>query len=146
MNTTFFHRSLEKRRRVNRIYEIENKDGICAKTPSDIEKAFIEYYQELLGSDVRYREHANSGIVSRGALVIEERRRVLCNPVTTSEIKNSLWAIGGEKAPGLDGFSSQFFKDNWEVIKDDVVDAVKSFFSSGTLLKQVNTILLYLLF
>lgn len=45
----------------------------------------------------------------------------------------------GDKAPGPDGYSSQFFKDNWEIMKDDVIDAITNFFSSGKLLKQVNT-------
>nr|GFD47356.1 RNA-directed DNA polymerase, eukaryota, reverse transcriptase zinc-binding domain protein [Tanacetum cinerariifolium] len=46
--------------------------------------------------------------------------------------------IDGNKAPGPDGFSSQFFKDSWNVVGDDVCKAIRDFFLNWKLLKEVN--------
>lgn len=42
------------------------------------------------------------------------------------------------KAPGLDGFTVEFFKKAWPIVGGDVIFAIKSFFESGMLLKEVN--------
>nr|GEW66201.1 hypothetical protein [Tanacetum cinerariifolium] len=58
--------------------------------------------------------------------------------VSDEEIKMALFDIDGNKAPGPDGFSSQFFKDSWNVVGGDVCKAVRDFFLNGKLLKEVN--------
>nr|GEX00064.1 hypothetical protein [Tanacetum cinerariifolium] len=58
--------------------------------------------------------------------------------ISNEEIKLALFDIDGNKAPGPDGFSSQFFKDSWSVVGDDVCKAVRDFFSNGKLLKEIN--------
>nr|GEX53046.1 hypothetical protein [Tanacetum cinerariifolium] len=45
--------------------------------------------------------------------------------VTDEEIKTVLFYIEGNKAPGHDGFSSQFFKDSWNVIGEKAYDSVE---------------------
>jgi hypothetical protein len=37
-----------------------------------------------------------------------------------------------DKAPGLDGFIGAFFKACWEIIKDDVTDAINSLFAMNS--------------
>ncbi|GKF89094.1 RNA-directed DNA polymerase, eukaryota, reverse transcriptase zinc-binding domain protein, partial [Tanacetum coccineum] len=60
------------------------------------------------------------------------------NLVRNEEIKSALFDIDRNKASGLDGFSSQFFKVSWSVVGDDVCKAVRDFFSNGKLLKEIN--------
>ncbi|XP_074271256.1 uncharacterized protein LOC141595185 [Silene latifolia] len=55
-----------------------------------------------------------------------------------------LWCLLG-KAAGPDGFSGQFFKDARGTVVDSVIAAVKDFFESGKLLKQVNHTILTLI-
>ncbi|GKD29532.1 hypothetical protein Tco_1240310 [Tanacetum coccineum] len=64
--------------------------------------------------------------------------------VTDDEIKLALFGIDGNKAPGLDGFSAQFFKDAWNVVGGEVCRAVKDFFSNGKILKEINATIIYL--
>ena len=42
------------------------------------------------------------------------------------------------RASNNTGFNAAFFHDNWDVIGSDVVEAVKSFFAKGYLLKEWN--------
>ncbi|GKC78298.1 RNA-directed DNA polymerase, eukaryota, reverse transcriptase zinc-binding domain protein [Tanacetum coccineum] len=49
-----------------------------------------------------------------------------------------------EKAPGPDCFTAMFFKKSWEIMGKDVVDAIQEFFTSGKLLKEINTTIIAL--
>ncbi|GFY93055.1 hypothetical protein Acr_08g0014510 [Actinidia rufa] len=49
-------------------------------------------------------------------------------------IEMSCW----KGAPGPDGYSALFFKRAWSIIGKDFCEAIKEFFSSGQILKQMN--------
>lgn len=42
------------------------------------------------------------------------------------------------KSPGIDGYGARFFKDSWETVKFDLVNAVNDFFYHETLFKAFN--------
>ena len=54
------------------------------------------------------------------------------------EIGDALFQIGPLKAPGPDGFPARFFQQNWKVMKDEVVHAVREFFRPGIMPEGVN--------
>lgn len=54
------------------------------------------------------------------------------------EIKEVIFSIGNEKAPGPDGFPAGFFKKNWDLVGDDVAAGVLEFFEKGRILKEWN--------
>nr|GEU75147.1 hypothetical protein [Tanacetum cinerariifolium] len=58
--------------------------------------------------------------------------------VTIEEIKAAMFAIGDDKSPGPDGYTSAFFKKGWSIVGPDVCNAVRDFFSNGCLLKEIN--------
>ncbi|XP_074300097.1 uncharacterized protein LOC141631307 [Silene latifolia] len=61
----------------------------------------------------------------------EVHQAILTAPLTDEEIKQAMFSIPGNKAPGPDGYSSQFFKDSWSIVGKDVIRAVKSAFDPG---------------
>ena len=46
----------------------------------------------------------------------EEVHSVMTKLVSLEEEKNSIFSIGGEKALGPDGYTSQFFKVAWPIV------------------------------
>jgi len=54
------------------------------------------------------------------------------------EIKEALFSIESTKTPIPDGFGAGFFKPYWELIKEDLYNCIKEFFTRGKLLWQVN--------
>ena len=59
--------------------------------------------------------------------------------ISHEEIKEALFSIDDYKAPGPDGFSSFFFfKVAWSIVGSDVINAVLSFFKSGSLLREIH--------
>ncbi|KAL2922690.1 hypothetical protein RDABS01_014181 [Bienertia sinuspersici] len=137
-NTKFFHRSIKRRRFRQRILEIKDKDGNVKGDPTSINKAFEEFYIDLLGTAHGNRMNIKHEIINLGACLNEEQVSSLIREFTNEEIKRALFSIPGSKAPGPDGFNSTFYKESWQVIGDDVCNAVKDFFHHGKMLKQIN--------
>jgi len=50
-----------------------------------------------------------------------------------------------DKSPGPDGYTSEFYKASWEIIGDEVIIAIQSFFAKGFLPKGVNSTILALI-
>nr|GEZ95299.1 RNA-directed DNA polymerase, eukaryota, reverse transcriptase zinc-binding domain protein [Tanacetum cinerariifolium] len=59
--------------------------------------------------------------------------------VSNEEIKSAVWDCGIDKAPGQDGFTFGLYRRYWDIIGNNVVDAVKWFFLHGEILKEGNS-------
>ena len=81
---------------------------------------------------------------ARHVLTVEEASSLLL-PVTPADVKQAVFDIAEDKAPGPDGYSSGFFKAAWPIVGQEVTTAVMDFFNTGRLLKQINTTLLALI-
>ncbi|KAL9232820.1 hypothetical protein vseg_007885 [Gypsophila vaccaria] len=136
-NTTFFHSCIKERRQGNRVVMIRSISGGMAETSETIQNAFLEYYQQLLGSNA-WVEHVHELTVQKGQCVREDQWPGLLASPTAQEIKEAIFDIEDTKSPGLDGYTSKFFKDAWGVIGHEVIHAVTTFFQNGKLLQQVN--------
>lgn len=62
----------------------------------------------------------------------------LCSWVTIVEIEYVINKSNPDKSPGLDGLNGKFLKENWYLVKKEVIKAVFSFFSSGRMLGEAN--------
>jgi len=69
----------------------------------------------------------------------------LIKPVTEKEIYDAVFQMDPHKAPGSDGFGASLYQDNWVVIRGLLCAAIKDFFRSGKLLKEVNHTLITLI-
>lgn len=58
--------------------------------------------------------------------------------VSDEEILVTLKSMRKNKSPGPDGFNVNFFVSNWDIVGEDFLAAVKSFFEQGCLLKAAN--------
>ncbi|XP_062118627.1 uncharacterized protein LOC133832276 [Humulus lupulus] len=143
-NSTLFHISIRERRRHNRVLSIVNSEGNWVEEPIQVIEAFLNYYQELLGSKMLQRKPVLAGIVNQGPKVTELQSDLLLTDYTKEEVKKVFFEILGIKAPGPDGYGSFFFQENWDLIGDEVAEAIFSFLQSGQLLKEINTTVLTL--
>ncbi|KAL2903621.1 LINE-1 reverse transcriptase-like protein [Bienertia sinuspersici] len=145
LNTPLFHKSIKQRRLQNTIYAIRNVNGELQDNPSSVAGAFLEYYESLLGIKDIGRQQVQQAIVDLGPMVhIDQQSRVVSIP-THEEVRKAMCSIKGDKAPGPDGFWSYFYQDNWDLVGEDVSEAVCSFFKTGKLLKELNTTFLSLI-
>uniref|UniRef100_A0A0D3AZ11 Reverse transcriptase domain-containing protein n=1 Tax=Brassica oleracea var. oleracea TaxID=109376 RepID=A0A0D3AZ11_BRAOL len=47
------------------------------------------------------------------------------------EIREALFSINPDKAPGPDGFSASFYQNFWDILGEDVVKDIQAFFISN---------------
>lgn len=69
---------------------------------------------------------------------------MLVKDITNKKMKETIFAIDNNKAPGLDGSRVCFFKEAYGVMEEDVVKAIKHFFHMVHLLKEMNCVILAL--
>lgn len=59
--------------------------------------------------------------------------------MTEEEVNEVLNEIQNGKAPSLDGFNVDFFKDCWNIVKVDILDVVEDSRTNKTILRALNT-------
>ncbi|GFZ11161.1 hypothetical protein Acr_22g0005590 [Actinidia rufa] len=135
--TKFFHDLIKNNRAKSQIVALTKEDGSSTTSIQQVNSLFVQFYKNLLGvSSVCPR--LDRDVLVEGKIVEEEHALSLLQPVLDKEIKSALFSIGDDKAPGPDGYSSCFFKSAWSIVGPDVCAAVKEFFVSGKILKQLN--------
>nr|GFA38828.1 RNA-directed DNA polymerase, eukaryota, reverse transcriptase zinc-binding domain protein [Tanacetum cinerariifolium] len=68
----------------------------------------------------------------------------MINAVSETKIKEALFDICDNKAPGPDGYSAKFYKSAWSVIGKGVCEAIKEFYRNGKVLGEANATLVTL--
>lgn len=64
---------------------------------------------------------------------------------SNEEIRNVVFAMNSEEAPGSNGFGGCFFQSFWNIISVDVCNAVSQFFAQNWLLPNMNSNLVVLI-
>ncbi|KAL0446487.1 UNVERIFIED_CONTAM: hypothetical protein Slati_1776600 [Sesamum latifolium] len=121
-------------------------EGTTHTESTDVINEFMGFYQRPLGGERRSRFLDLRFLRPWSRYIItEEDSNAFLMPVTASEVKMVFFDIAEDKSPGLDGFSSGFYKAAWPVVGEEVTSAILEFFNTGKLLKQVNATLLALI-
>ncbi|XP_062099719.1 uncharacterized protein LOC133805553 [Humulus lupulus] len=144
-NSALFHARIRERRNQNRICSITSELGEWIDQPDMVTAAFLDYYQKLLGSKMAVRNKVLTKIVSLGTFLTTSHVNNLLLPYSQEEVKKAIWEIPGTKASGPDGYCSFFFQDNWNLVGDEVCDAILSFLHSGKILNELNSTVLTLI-
>lgn len=145
-NTKFFHHSVKRRQLINRIITVRDSAGFLITDPMRVPQVFINFFSTLLAPNETVSKptpHEIQKVIRRP--LCEDQIRTLDGPVSDAVIKDTVFSLAKGKAPGPDGFSVEFFRSNWEIVGPLVVLAVRDFFQTGKLLKEVNTTILTLI-
>ena len=146
-NNKSFHNSAKIRAAKNPIKEIQKEDGTVLTTQEDIKAEAVDYFQGFLAKHIDSNRGMEVDELKRlmRFQCEEADRDLLIHEVTTMEIKHVLFAMASNKSPGPDGFTCEFYKAAWDIVGEDFVIAVKSFFKTGFLPKGINSTILALM-
>nr|GEZ21548.1 cysteine-rich receptor-like protein kinase [Tanacetum cinerariifolium] len=133
-NSRYFHSTLKHNYAKSSINGI-NVNGVWVVNPDDIKAAALEHFalrfKENIVCMLKFKSFRVRKLSSPDASFLD-------SPFSINEIKSAVWECDGSKAPGPDGFNFKFIKTYWDVIKDDVVNCVKYFETSGKLAAGCN--------
>lgn len=65
-------------------------------------------------------------------------------PVTIEEVRKGMFSLGDDKTLGLDGYSTKFFKETWDIVGSDVSSVVIDFFRVCRMPREVNSTIIAL--
>ena len=144
-NTSFFHGMVAAKQNKNTIKGLTDAEGNRLTSPTQISEEAVGYFEKLIGTVDENVEGCLEEILEElFPRLPEEASTELIRPITSEEIKQSMFSIDGEKAPGPDGFTSHFFKIAWTIVGREVVNAVQHFFHTSKLLPVFNSTIITL--
>ena len=123
LNTKYFHSLVKWRRARNQLHGIfvnnkwsDNKEEVKIK----VCEFFEERFARNDGCQVRM-DNVDFNSIS------EADNEMLVGEFSDEEVKAAVWGCESSKSPGPEGFNFGFIKSCWDILKEDVVLAVKDF-------------------
>ena len=137
-NTSFFHNSVKARFNRNKILSRLLENGSRIHEQATIHAAAVSYFENLFTypSPSYASSPPLSSFISK--TISPGQALDLTRRVTGEEIRDTVFRMKPDKAPGPDGFSIDFFQKSWHIVGVEVVSAISSFFDCGRLLKELN--------
>lgn len=133
-NTTFFHASTKRRNNKLNIKSLTD-NGTTLTTRPKLAGASISFFQKLWSGD-----QAPSSTISYPLKKLSvESCEWLKNLISEDEIKQAVFDVDSNKAPGLDKFPASFYQTCWAIIQANLIKVVKYFFLEGRMLKEANS-------
>ncbi|KAL2225757.1 UNVERIFIED_CONTAM: hypothetical protein Sindi_3051500 [Sesamum indicum] len=117
-----FFRKIAQRKSSRRIFQINDDQGSTHTDLEEVINEFITYYQNLLGGD-RRRARIDIRFLRPWArhILSNEESTALLLPFTPADVKQAVFDIAEDKAPGPDGYSSGFFKAAWPIVGQELI-------------------------
>ena len=141
-NTKFFHLSAKSRSIWNRIDSISVGDTLFKDEEQIRDQACI-HFSKLLQSSFSIPDESLFNMA--GPSVKEEQNGILVAIPSATKIRDAVFGLKRNVAPGPDGFSDAFFTNCWVIVGSDVIKVVSHFFTSDRLLRESNAYFLTLM-
>ncbi|XP_022564339.1 uncharacterized protein LOC111208947 [Brassica napus] len=136
LNTKFYHALTKQRRVRNRIVGLHDETGNWITEENGVEKVAVDYFEDLFTttSPSDFNSFPEEIIPS----ITPQMNNGLLRPATEEEVRQALFLMHPEKAPGPDGMTALFFQHAWHIIKTDLVAMVNNFLITGDMDSRVQ--------
>ena len=123
--------------RRQRIFQLEQEEGIIR---GDVQlKTYItNYYKVLFGPSENNHLSLVETVINDLPQVSEEENNFLTESFTEKEVKEAIFQMDHNKAPGPDGFPAEFYQVFWDIIKYDLLAMFQDFHNCSLPLFSLN--------
>jgi len=135
-NTNYFHTIAKIKSKTKQITSIRDNEQLMTE-PGQIVDHITNHFENIFCSSVVLQD---SNLVEEVIpnIISESTNKMLTMIPTKAEIKNAVFALHKQGAPGPDGFGGIFFQTYWEIVKTDVENAVLEFFIKSWIMPNFN--------
>jgi hypothetical protein len=135
-NTGFFHRVTKIKQAYKKINSIRVDNNILVD-PELISNHIVNHFTSLFYDN---NSTLDNGLVEETIpkLINESTNHLLTMLPSALEIKNAVFSMNKDGAPGPDGFGAFFFQTYWEIINSDVCEVVLEFFQHNWIMSNFN--------
>jgi len=136
-NTGYFHR-LAKIKNTNKLITSIKVGDTTLQEPNEIAEHITNYFKNLFSSNsfLQVNSLVEDDIPK---LISEETNNMLTILLSMEEVRNVVFSLNKEGAPGPDGFVAYFFQTYWSIIQSDVFNAVIQFYTNGWIMPNYNS-------
>nr|XP_018630702.1 uncharacterized protein LOC108947345 [Nicotiana tomentosiformis] len=118
-------------RRKLSILKIKNKEGEWIEGTNDVASAVVQFFQKMFQADIVVEDSQILNVMKK--VVIEADNATLIAMPSLQEVKDYVFSIDPDSAPGRDGLSVKFYQSAWKVISYYIHKEVGEFFNGATL-------------
>ncbi|GJQ90373.1 RNA-directed DNA polymerase, eukaryota [Tanacetum coccineum] len=111
-------------------------EGNWIKAPDLVKSEFLSHFKNWFAQPQVSRLNLNSSFPRNLSSIQQADLEI---EVSKEEVKRVVWDCGINKSPSPDGFTFGFYRHFWNLIENDVVEAVKYFFHQGSFPKGCNS-------
>ena len=115
---------------------LHDVDGNWITEDNGVEKVAINYFEDLFSTTSP--SEFDSFLVEVTPGITPQMNQRLLRLATEEEVREALFMMHPEKAPGPDGMTALFFQHSWHIIKNDLVEMVNNFLVSGEMDARLN--------
>ena len=131
LNTDYFHKIANGHKHKNTIHALKASEVEIEGTDNLITHA-TEFYKDLFGPAQGNQFHLDPDAWSEDERLSEDDNRDLCREFTETEVKDALFSMATNRAPGPDNIPIEFYQVCWDIVKDDIMSLFRHF-HNGTL-------------
>jgi hypothetical protein len=136
-NTRFFHLVANGKHRKQHIYRLEDDNGVVVS--SDRLKCHItNYYENMFGVPEQTEITLMEDQIHDIPQVSDEENEILIADFTENEVREAIFQMEHNKAPGPDGVPAEFYQVFWGVINDDLLAMFHEFHKDTLDLLSLN--------
>jgi hypothetical protein len=106
--------------RKKHIFSLEH-DGEKTEGQSNLKSYITQFYEDLFGPSKENHLTLNENRTDDITQVSQSENEFLTAPFTEKEIRDAIFDMEPNKAPGPDGFLAEFYQKFWELIKGDLM-------------------------
>jgi hypothetical protein len=137
LNTDFFHRVANGRKRKNTILHFMNNEE-RVEGDENLLKHATDYYKELFGKGTGNTFPLDPDLWVEGEKVSDEDNNILTQPFCRKEVKDALDQMEHNKAAGPDAIPAEFFQTCWEVVRGDIMEMFHDLFEGKLDVSRIN--------
>ncbi|KAI0515770.1 hypothetical protein KFK09_008437 [Dendrobium nobile] len=126
-NTKYFHALVNRKRASNSILKISREDGYVTENGEKFDMLAVHHFKNRLNRIFNPTNLLNPSIIP--SIVSENDNDMLACSPSIEELKDIIFNMNGNSVTGPNGFTTNFFQNSWDIIKDDLYETVLDFFT-----------------
>ena len=136
-NTKYFQMVANGKRRKTRIFRLEQEEGII-KGVENLKRYITKYYKGLFGPSKQNNFSLDEYMIDDIAQVSNDENEILIASFSEKEVRDAIFLMKHNKAPGPDGFPVEFYQVCWILIKNDLMALFRDFHNGELPLFSLN--------
>jgi hypothetical protein len=143
-NTKYFELIANGKHRKTRIFQLQHEDKVI-EGDNALKEYIASYYKDLFGKPKPSSFTLDESRVDDIVHVSQEENDLIVRPFTVSEVQKAVFQMEHNKALDLDGFPAEVYQSCWEIIKKDLMNLFREFYTGNLPLYSLNFGIIFLL-